>query len=127
MEPKREHFVDPRYSGEYEGITPSAQRLEKVVDLLKRDDISDLSPLETFVVERVIGTFVRHGFIGSPVELESSLIQADPPERMYANGDAGRINDVSGILHSLGEKGFLVLDSTTEKYSLGTQPPNKPE
>ena len=127
MEPKREYFVDPRWRGETGAITPPARRLEKVIDCLNRDDISKLSPLETFVVERVIGMFVSHGFIGSPVELETSLIQADPPERMYTNGDPGRENDVSGILHSLEGKGFLVLDPTTEKYSLGTQSPKKPE
>ena len=43
---------------------------------------------------------------------------------MYANGDVRRINDVSGILHGLEEKGFLVLDVGTEKYLLGAQPSN---
>lgn len=124
MEPKRERFVDPRYTREYEGITPSAQRLGKVVDCLSRDDIPDLSPLETFVVERSIEMFLRHGFIGSPTELTWYLIQGDPPERMYTNGDTERKNDLSGILQSLEGKGILVLDQETEKYSLGTQPNN---
>ena len=95
-----------------------------VVDLIKRQAISGVSPRQRSVLERRIAIFLRHGFIGSPGELESSLIQGDPPERMYANGDVRRINDVSGILHGLEEKGFLVLDVGTEKYLLGAQPSN---
>lgn len=127
MEPKREYSIDPWYSWESEGIAPSAQRLGEVIDCLNRDDIPDLSPLATFVLERTISKYLRLGFIGSPVELHTDLMQANPPERMYIDRVSERENSVGRILQSLERKGFLVLDPKTETYSLGTQPPNQPE